>query len=83
MVPKKDIIQHPPKHNTYPTKAVKEGLRQLGFSFLLQNIGPLIIRIGFWGPLYYNYKKEPPPTLLLVIVKGPVLVQVCVERIPS
>ena len=22
-------------------------------------IGALIIRIGFWGPLYYNYNKEP------------------------
>ena len=24
------------------------------------NIGAFKIRIGFWGPLYYNYKKEPP-----------------------
>ena len=24
------------------------------------NTGALIIRIGFWGPLYYNYTKEPP-----------------------
>ena len=24
------------------------------------NIGALIIRIGFWGQLYYTYKKEPP-----------------------
>ena len=23
------------------------------------NIGALIIRIGFWGILYYNYHKEP------------------------
>ena len=23
------------------------------------NIGALIIRLGFWGPLYYNYNKEP------------------------
>ena len=23
------------------------------------NIGALIIRIGFWGPVHYNYKKEP------------------------
>ena len=22
--------------------------------------GPLIIRIGFWGILYHNYKQEPP-----------------------
>ena len=24
------------------------------------NVGALIIRKGFWGPLYYNYNKEPP-----------------------
>ena len=24
-------------------------------------MGALIIRIGFWGPLYYNHNKEPPP----------------------
>ena len=24
------------------------------------NIGALIIRIGFWGLLYYNHNKEPP-----------------------
>ena len=24
------------------------------------NIGALIIRIGFWGPVYYSYNKEPP-----------------------
>ena len=23
-------------------------------------IGALIIRIGFWSPLYQNYDKEPP-----------------------
>ena len=23
------------------------------------NIGVLIIRIGLWGPLYYDYNKEP------------------------
>ena len=23
-------------------------------------IGALLIRIGFWGALYYNYNKEPP-----------------------
>ena len=23
-------------------------------------IEALIIRIGFWGPLYYSYNKEPP-----------------------
>ena len=23
-------------------------------------IGALIIRIGFWGPVYYNSNEEPP-----------------------
>ena len=23
-------------------------------------MGALIIRIGFWCPLFYNYNKEPP-----------------------
>ena len=27
------------------------------------NIGALIIRIGFWGPIYYSYKKEPPKNI--------------------
>ena len=27
---------------------------------LVDNIGALIIRIGFWGPLHYSYDKEPP-----------------------
>ena len=25
----------------------------------LMYIGASIIRIGFWGPLYYNYSKDP------------------------
>ena len=28
--------------------------------FTLDNVEALIIRIGFGGPLYSNYKKEPP-----------------------
>ena len=24
------------------------------------NMGAFLIRIGFWGPLYYSYNKEPP-----------------------
>ena len=24
------------------------------------HMGALIISIGYWGPLYYNYNKEPP-----------------------
>ena len=26
-------------------------------------LGALAIRIGFWGPPYYNYNKEPPKIL--------------------
>ena len=26
----------------------------------MHNIGALIIRIRFWGILYYTYKKDPP-----------------------
>ena len=32
----------------------------------------LIIRTGFWGPLYYNYKKEPPK-IILVNIKAPIV----------
>ena len=32
-------------------------------------IGAFIIRIGFWGPLfYYNYNEEPPKRSVLVII---------------
>ena len=34
---------------------------------ILLNIGALIIRIGFWGPLYYNSNKEPPKIVLVII----------------
>ena len=36
-------------------------------------IGALIIRIGFWGPLYYDYNKEPPPQKkkILIYYLGP------------
>ena len=27
---------------------------------LQPKIGALIIQTGLWGPLYYNYNKEPP-----------------------
>ena len=45
-----------------------EGGKEADQAWLLQdelhgitaNVGASIIRIGFWGPLYYNYNKEPP-----------------------
>ena len=33
---------------------------QIAPQTLEPTIGALIIRIGFWGPLYYKYNKEPP-----------------------
>ena len=27
---------------------------------MISNIGASIVRIGFWGSLYYSYNKEPP-----------------------
>ena len=34
------------------------------------DIGALIIRIGFWGILYYSYNKEPPK-IVQVMIKAP------------
>ena len=34
------------------------------------NIGALIIRIGFWDPVYYTYNKEPPQKIVFVIIKS-------------
>ena len=31
------------------------------------NIGALIIRIGFWGPLYYIYNAAPPKLVQVII----------------
>ena len=46
------------------------GIRALPWHFAsasaVNNIGAFI-RIGFWGPLCYNYSKEPPKTLLVII----------------
>ena len=32
----------------------------VAMSWSAVTIGALIIGIGFWGPLYYDYNKEPP-----------------------
>ena len=37
------------------------------------NIGALIIVIGFGGPIYYDYKKEPRQKIVLVIIKATIL----------
>ena len=30
----------------------------------------LTMRSGFWGPLYYNYNKEPPPKKIVDLGQG-------------
>ena len=35
-------------------------------------IGALIIRIGFWGPLYHKYNKELPK-IISVIIGDPIV----------
>ena len=45
----------------------------------LRNVGALIIRIRFWGPLYYNHNKEPPK-LVQVIKKAPRLPLMMVDK---
>ena len=34
------------------------------------NIGALIIRIGFWRALHYNYNKEPPRIVQVITTAG-------------
>ena len=36
------------------------------------NIGALMIRIGFWGPLYYKDSEVPPKTVQ-VMIYAPIL----------
>ena len=38
------------------------------------NTGALIIRIGFGGPSYYDFKKEPPK-IVTGIYLGPILIE--------
>ena len=51
---------------TSGSRPLLEGIRSGFFSIAAKlatsscNMGALIIRIGFWGPLYYNDNKEPP-----------------------
>ena len=42
-----------PQHNVFEVE-------QKTIRSVMDTIGALIIRIGFWNPLYYKYKKEPP-----------------------
>ena len=55
-------VQKEPRRNVSGTCAV------LGPELERQEptIGALQIRIGFWGPLYYNYNKDPPKVVYLL-----------------
>ena len=41
-----------------------------------------MIRIWFWGPLYYKYNKEPPK-FLLVLFNSPVVTRLCWRALES
>ena len=43
------------------------GVGQLSHGLPKLNIGALTIRIGFWGPSYYNYNKGTPKMVLVII----------------
>ena len=40
----------------------KSGLKEV----LTSDIGAVILRIGFWGPLYCNYNKDPQTVLVMI-----------------
>ena len=42
------------------TSNASEHPAQTTSEFKLHNIGALIFGIGFWGPLYCTYNKDPP-----------------------
>ena len=46
------------------------------------NIGALIIRMRFWGPVYYIYNKEPS-RLVWAIIEAPILRVSCGFRAPT
>ena len=48
-------LAQPQAPNPIPPK-----LSPIGNNDSVTNIGALVIRIGFWGPLYPNFNKEPP-----------------------
>ena len=43
-----------------------ESLVHAAFRAEQPNIGALIIRIGLWGPLYYNYIADPFKIVLVI-----------------
>ena len=62
------------KFSGFRTPESGQEIRLKGFDlrFARDTIGALIVRIGFWGPSYYKYNKEPPK-ILLVIIWAPIL----------
>ena len=47
------ICRHrgPIHHNIFMTATTRN---------ILPNVVALVIRIGFWGPIYHSYDEEPP-----------------------
>ena len=50
------------------TSAPLDSIRDRGVIYTLRK-GPIIIRIrvGFWGPLYYEYSNETPRIVLVIV----------------
>ena len=50
----------------------------------IDNIGALIIRIGFWGPFYHNYNMDPPPKKTVwVIMKASMYIRFSFPVLPK
>ena len=58
-------LDGPYEHSRFPFGRAPRnmGLKRVGTLMntnLNSKIGALVIRVGFWVPLYYNCNKEPP-----------------------
>ena len=65
-----ELLLEPRFPATWPTGAPAReaglGLARRAPQIIPVNMGALIIRIGFWGILYYSYNKEPPNPILII-----------------
>ena len=64
-----DRTQRSKKVNLEDTSSVGPAMKRI---VLRDTIGALMIRIEFWGPLYYIHNKEPPK-IVKVIIKAPIV----------
>ena len=65
--PRREKLEAAPESAAWLTSTVSAKAPSFWRALGGYNIGALIIRIGFWGPLYYNYGKEPPKIVLVII----------------